>query len=159
MKRLLIAAALSAALMADSASGQTYLGIGVGASRTDANNTSWNLYGGYQLNQTWGLELGYADLGHYRGSDIQSWSLAGTTTLPLGETWSLLGKLGAASNRMHFADSSNRTDLLLGVGVGFTMNKNLGLRLEYDDFGKLSNTGAGENSRGRNLGLSLKYAY
>ena len=99
MKKLLIAAVLAAALTTGSATAQTYLGIGVGAARTDADKTSWSLYGGYQFNQTWGLELGYADLGRYRGSDIESWSLAGTATLPLGERWSLLGKMGATSNQ------------------------------------------------------------
>jgi len=159
MKRLLMAAAFSAALVAGPASAQAYLGGGIGSSRTDTSETSWKLYGGYQFNPTWGLELGYTDLGRYRGSDVESWSLAGMGTLPLGERWSLLGKVGAASNRTHFAGTANHTDLLLGLGVGYSMSKNLGLRLEYEDFGKLSNASAGNNSRGSNLGLSLKYAF
>ena len=159
MKKLLMGAAIAAALVAGSASAQTYLGAGVGASRTDSSETSWKLFGGFQFNPTWGLELAYTDLGRYRGSDIESWSLAGTGTLPLGERWSLLGKLGATSNRASFAGASNHTDLLAGVGVGYSMTKNLGLRLEYEDFGKLSNVSSGNNSRGTNLGLGLKYAF
>ena len=159
MKKLLMAAAFSAALVAGPAFAQMYLGAGVGASKTDSNETSWKLYGGFQFNPTWGLELGYTDLGRYRGSDIESWSLAGTGTLPLGARWSLFGKLGAASNRPSFAGASNHSDLLVGVGVGYSMTKNLGLRLEYEDFGKLSNVGNGNNSRGSNLGLGLKYAF
>jgi OmpA-OmpF porin, OOP family len=159
MKKLLMAAAISAALVAGSASAQTYLGAGVGASKTDSSETSWKLYGGFQFNPTWGLELGYTDLGHYRGSNIESWSLAGTGTLPLGAGWSLIGKLGAAANRPRFGGGSNHTDLLAGVGVGYSMTKNLGLRLEYEDFGKLSNVNNGNNSRGTNLGLSLTYAF
>ena len=154
-----MAAAFSAALVAGPASAQMYLGAGLGASKTDTNETSWKLYGGFQFNPTWGLELGYTDLGSYRGSDIESWSLAGTGTLPLGERWSLLGKLGAAWNRPNFAGASNRTDLLVGVGVGYRITRNLGLRLEYEDFGKLSNVSTGNNSRGSNLGLGLKYAF
>ena len=45
------------------------------------------------------------------------------------------------------------------MGVGYSMTKNLGLRLEYEDFGKLSNVSSGNNSRGTNLGLGLKYAF
>ena len=159
MKKLLVAAVISTALMAAPACAQMYLGGGIGASRTDANEASWKVYGGYQFNPTWGLELGYTDLGRYGNADIESASLTGTGTLRLGESWSLLGKLGAASNRPRFADSGNHADLLIGVGIGYRMGNNLGLRLEYEDFGKLSNVGAGSNSRGSNLGLSLKYAY
>lgn len=158
MKKLLMAAAFSAALIAGPASAQMYLGAGVGASKTDTSENSWKLYGGYQFNPTWGLEAGYTDLGRYRGSDIESWSLAGTGTLPLGERWSLLGKLGAAANRPHFSGAANHTDLLAGVGIGYGMTKNISLRLEYENFGKLSNVSTGNNSKGSNLGLSLKYA-
>ena len=159
MKKLLLAAAFSAALVAGPASAQMYLGAGVGASKTDTNENSWKLYGGFQFNPTWGLELGYTDLGRYRGSDIESWSLAGTGTLPLGARWSLLGQLGAAANRPNFAGASNHTGLLVGVGVGYSMTKSLGLRVEYEDFGKLSNVSTGTNSRASNLGLGLKYAF
>src|SRR3989304_10143115 len=119
MKKLLMAAAFSAALVAGPASAQMYLGAGVGASKTDTSENSWTLYGGFQFNPTWGLELGYTDLGSYRGSDIESWSLAGPGTLPLGARWSLLGKLGAAANRPNFAGASNHTGLLVGVGGGY----------------------------------------
>src|ERR1035437_3684757 len=117
MKNLLMATAFSAVLlMAGPASAQMYLGAGVGASKTDTKETSWKLYGGYQFNSTWGLELGYTDLGRFRGSDIDSWSLAGTATLPLGERWSLRGKLGAARNHPHFTGATNHTDVLAGLG-------------------------------------------
>lgn len=159
MKKLLMTAVLSVAFIAGSASAEMYLGAGVGASKTDNNDDSWKLYTGIQFTPTWGLELGYTDLGSYRGSDVESWTLAGTGTMSLDERWSLLGKLGAASNRPNFSGASNHTDWLVGVGVGYSMSKNLGFRLEYEDFGKLSDVSTGNNSRGRNLGLSLKYAF
>lgn len=159
MKKLLMAAALSAAFIAGPASAEAYLGAGVGAARTDSNETSWKVYGGVQINPTFGLELGYNDLRRYRGSNIESWSLAGTGTLPLNADWSLLGKLGATSNHAHFSDAGRRTDLLLGVGVGYRISKNLGVRLEYEDFGKLSDANTGNNARGNNLGLSVKYMF
>lgn len=159
MKNLLMAAAFSTALIAGSASAEAYLGGGIGASKTNTHETSWKVYGGYQFNPIWGAELAYTDLGRYRGSDIDSVTLAGTGTLALGQGWSLLGKVGAASNHARFSGASRRTDLLLGVGVGYRFTKNLGVRLEYEDFGKLSDTNSGDNSRGSNLGLSLKYAF
>jgi opacity protein-like surface antigen len=158
MKKLLMAAVFAASLVAGPASAQIYLGAGVGASDTDTSESSWKLYLGNQVNPTWGIELGYTDLGRYRGSDINSWSLAGTGTLPMVERWSLLGKLGVAFNRPHFAGASDRTGLLVGLGVGYRVSRNLGLRLEYEDFGDLSDVSTGNNSRGSNLGLSLNYA-
>jgi OOP family OmpA-OmpF porin len=136
-----------------------YLGAGIGAAETDTSQTSYKLFGGFQFTPTWGLEIAYTDLSKYNGANFESASLAGTGTLPLDENWSLLGKLGASSNRSHFAGSSRHTDLLVGAGVGFKLSKNAGLRLEYEDFGKLSDNNPGNNSRGRNLSLDLKYSF
>jgi OOP family OmpA-OmpF porin len=159
MKKLFLAAACSAAFVAAPALAQSYVGAGVGAAKTNTNETSYKLYGGFQFNPTWGMEVAYNDLGRYRGANIDSWSIAGTGTMPLGENWSLLGKLGATSNRPKFTGASNKTDLLLGVGIGYSMTKNLGVRLEYEDFGKLSKSSAGGDSSGSNLGLSVKYTF
>ena len=159
MKKLVVAAVLFAGVIVGSASAQMYAGVGIGTAKSDAKETSYKLFGGFQFNPTWGLEAAYTDLGKYRRANIEAASLAGTATMPLNETWSLLGKLGASSNHTHFAGSNRQTDLLVGAGVGFNMNKNVGLRLEYEDFGKLSNSNLDTNSRGRNLGLGLKYAF
>jgi OOP family OmpA-OmpF porin len=159
MKTLLAAAALGTILAAGQASAQAYVGAGLGAARTDSTETSAKLYGGFQVTPNWGAELAYTDLGRYRGANIGSWSLAGTGTMPLGSGWSLMGKLGAASNRPKFGGSSNHSDVFVGLGVGYAISKNLGVRLEYEDFGKLSNTNNAGNSRGNNLGLSLQYGF
>jgi len=159
MKKILMAAAVAAALVAGQASAQMYLGAGAGSSKTDNREDSWKLYGGYQFNPTWGAELGYNDLGQYRGADVESWTLAGTGTMPLNERWSLLGKLGVAMNRPQSAGLSDRTDLLMGLGVGYTLSRNVGLRLEYEDFGKMAKNGIGSDSRGNNVSLSLKYMF
>ena len=163
MKKILIAAAVVAALgttlLSGPASAQAYLGAGAGAAKTDHNETSWKLYGGFQFNPTWGAELAYTDLGRYRGSDIQSWSLAGTGTMPIADRWSVIGKLGGTSNRPKFAGGSNHSDVLLGIGVAYSFSKEVSVRLEYEDFGKLSKSTVGGDSNGSNLGLSVKYTY
>jgi OOP family OmpA-OmpF porin len=155
MKKILMALAVSSAFAAFPASAQLYLGGGVGEAKTDTRETSWKVYGGYQFTPTWGLELGYNDLGKYRGADIESYTVAGTGTIPLNERWSLIGKVGAAENRPDVG--GNRTALLLGIGVGYTLNKNMAVRLEYEDFGKLAD--ASSSPRGKNVGLSLKYSF
>jgi OmpA-OmpF porin, OOP family len=159
MKKLFMAAAVATAFVAVPASAQMYIGAGVGSSKLDNREDSLKLYGGYQFNPTWGAELGYNDLGKNRGGDIESWTLAGTGTMPLNERWSLMGKLGAAFNRPEFLGSSDRTSLLMGVGVGYTLSRNVGVRLEYEDFGKLSKNNIGSTSKGNNVSVSLKYSF
>ena len=159
MKTRLAIAALGAFLAAGQVQAQAYVGAGLGAARTDSSETSMKLYGGMQVTPNWGVELAYTDLGRYRGANIDSWSLAGTGTLPLGSGWSLMGKLGAASNRPKFGGSSNHSDVFMGVGIQYAIAKNVGMRLEYEDFGKLSDTNNAGNSRGNNLGLSLQYSF
>jgi len=159
MKKLLIAAAVSALLAAGPAAAQLYVGAGVGMAKTDSNETSTKIYGGFHFNPTWGVEVALTDLDRYRGSDIEAWSIAGTARMPIADRWSLMGKLGATSNRPKFSGGSNHSDLLLGVGVGYSVTKNVGVRLEYEDFGKLSNSSVGNNSNGSNLGLSVNYTF
>lgn len=112
MEKLLVATLLCSGLAAGPASAQMYLGAGIGAAETDTSQTSYKLFGGSRFTPTWGLEIAYTDLSKYNGANFESASLAGTGTLPLDENWSLLGKLGASSNRSHFAGSSRHTDLL-----------------------------------------------
>lgn len=159
MKKILVAAALSATFLAAPAAAQMYIGGGVGASKTDTSETSWKLYGGYQFSPNWGAELAYNDLGRYRNANIESWTLAGTGTIPFNAQWSLIGKLGVAANRTRFAGTTNYKDLLVGIGVGYSFSNKVGLRLEYEDFGRLSDQGGGNNSRGSNIGLSVRYGF
>lgn len=159
MKKLLMAGVLSAAFVAVPAAAEMYIGGGVGKSDTDSSENSWKLYGGYQFNPTWGMELGYTDLGKYRGAEVESWSLVGTATLPLSGNWSLLGKLGMARNNAEFMGAEQKTSTLAGVGVGYAIDPNLGLRLEYEDYGKLANTGIGTSHKGSNVALSVKLSF
>lgn len=157
MKKLLIAAAVSGLLAGGPAAAQMYLGAGVGAAKTDSNETSTKIYGGFNFNPTWGMEVALTDLNRFRGADIESWSIAGTARMPIADRLSLMGKLGATSNRPKFAGGSNHSDLLLGIGVNYALTPKIGLRLEYEDFGKLSGTGS--DTSGTNLGLSVNYTF
>lgn len=160
MKQHILAAAILSACLAAPAAAQMYVGGGIGQSKTDSHETSLKLYAGYQFTPNWGVELGYNDLGRYLGSDVEAWTLAGTGTILMGPNWSLLGKLGATMNKATFPGAGDhRNGLLVGVGLGYSFTKNVGVRLEYEDFGKLTSNGAGNNSRGNNLGLSIKYSF
>jgi OOP family OmpA-OmpF porin len=158
MKKLVIAVALSAAFVAAPAAAQSYVGGGIGRSDTDTGENSWKVYGGYQFSPTWGVEGAYTDLGKYRTEDVESWSLAGTATLPMGQRWHLLAKLGVARNNAD-ASSDKKSSTLVGVGVGVAMSPTFGLRLEYEDYGKMGVTGLGTENKASNVSLSAKFSF
>lgn len=159
MNKILMALAFGAAFVATSASAQPYIGAGFGQSKTDSHNTSGKLYGGFQFNQNFGAELAYNDFGNYRGATADSWSLAAVGTLPLDNNWDIFGKLGGTRNHINFAGSSHHDDFLLGVGIGYNINRNVAVRLEYEDFGKLPMDVNGMTAKATNWGLNVKYTF
>lgn len=159
MNKTLMAIACSAALMATSASAQPYVGIGVGTAKTDDRNTSYKIFAGIQSTQYFGVELAYSDFGDYRGSSADAWSLAATGTLPLDSNWDLFGKLGITENHTNFSGSGRRSDLLAGVGIGYNISSNIGVRLEYEDFGTLPNSIGGSGAKISNWGLNMRYTF
>ena len=90
-----------------------------------------------------------------------AWSLVAKGSLPINEQFGLFAKLGATRNRSQGSyniDSSNaafaaimgttstsastsRSDVLIGVGAQFYFNKNVAIRLEYEDYGRFGNSG------------------
>lgn len=188
MKKLLIAAAVASTFMATSAFAQGYIGFGVGSSNSrGANSTvgavsvtggesskgSAKIYGGFQFTPNWGLEAQYTDLGNRNytvnnagvvtngNARSSQYSLAGTGTLPIAQSFALIGKLGVSANRANYPGSSNKTSLMAGVGVSYSITPRLAVRLEYEDFGKFSdNNGFGGGSiRANNTSLNLQYAF
>jgi hypothetical protein len=158
MKKILAAAALSAAIAAP-ASARVYLGAGLGVAHIDSSEVSWKILGGYQHDRHWGIEAAYTDLGSYQGSDANSLSLAFTGTLPLDRRWAIVGKAGVASNRTRIAGSSDHADALLGIGVAYTVSRRFGWRLEYEHYGKVEAPGGGFSERAGNLALVAKFSF
>jgi OOP family OmpA-OmpF porin len=158
MKRILIAA-VSAALLAGPVAAQVYVGAGAGVARTQSDHDSWKGYVGYQFNPNWGVELGYTSLGENQGSKAEARTLAVVGTLPLNDRWSVLGKLGQSWNHADTGDVTSRTDLLVGAGIGYSLTQNLGLRLEYEEYGKLSKGSTINDTNSSNWSLGLKYAF
>ena len=162
MKKILWAAALSAFFAATPASAQVshvYIGAGVGIANTDSSEFSWKILGGYQHDRHWGIEAAYTDLGRYRGSNADSLSLAFTGTLPLDRRWALMAKAGVASNRTRVAGASDHVDALLGIGVAYAVNRRFGLRLEYEQYGKVEAPGGAFSDRASNLAFVGKVSF
>ena len=147
--------AFSAAVMALPA--QAYVGIGGGkAEIDDSRENSYKIFVGSQPNHNIGLELAYNDFGKHDGVRVNSGSLAAIGTLPVATNCTAFAKLGASRNQYKFnGNTERRTGLLAGIGVGYNFNQNLGIRIEYENFGKLANT----DSKVKNLGVNMKYSY
>jgi OOP family OmpA-OmpF porin len=163
-------------------------GVTATVQSNDSYNTSGKVFGGYQFTPNWGIEGQYVYLGRNNvnvtsnvagvsGSGSyksESWGIAATGTLPLPNNFYLMGKLGAAFNKVNGGNfcasgpggtacgnlgNDNKTDLLAGLGVGYNFNPKLGVRVEYENFGKMSKSGNGGDIKGENWAVSLKYSF
>lgn len=145
-----MAAAAVASLVAAPALGQTpggaderalYLGGGLGAN--DDSESVWRLFGGYRAQRNLGFELGYVDLGDTdiagRRVNTSAWELVALGIAPLNERFSLYAKLGGYRGTAKGGGiTERRNDLTFGLGGQYEVDRNLGVRLEwqrYTDFG------------------------
>lgn len=159
MKKTLIAMAICAAFVAIPASAAPYIGAGLGSARTDANHTGSKIFAGYQSTENFGVQVAYNDFGSYRGATATAWSAAVVGTMPIDPNWDVSAKLGATENRTTLAGSGRHSDILWGFGAGYNFNKNVALRFEYEDFGKLPTDIAGNRWKATNWGLNVKYSF
>lgn len=158
MKKILVVMAISAAFVALPAVAQTYAGFGLGIADTDTQRTSSKLFAGVQVIENFGVEMAYNDLGSYRGSGSSALSLALTATLPLGDTFDLLGKWGASQNHSNFT-SADKTESMWGFGVGFNVSPAVAIRLEYENFGRLPTDADGTSTLATSRGINMKYSF
>jgi len=117
-----------------------YLGGSLGV---NDGESAWRLFGGYRAHRNAAVELGFADLGEMTlgGTPVNSdaWELTGLGILPLSERVSAYGRLGFYRGEARGGGFiENNTDLTFGLGAQYEVNRNLGVRLEwqrYTDFG------------------------
>ena len=131
----------------------------------DEKDDAWKVFGGYQFNRHWGLELGYTDLGESSAggtvagvpanasAEAKGVELTVVGTVPLGERFSLFGKVGAfrwdvdsraTVGAATAAADDTGTNFTYGVGLSFHINRNVSIRAEwqrYNDVGDNASTG------------------
>ena len=133
--------------------GATSSELGLSSGTVDDKDTGWKIYGGYQINQTWGAELGYYRLGKLSltgnilgtpvtgNVEVNGLNFSGVGTLPINKNFSAFGKLGFFSSRakasvsagtLSAAATDNSTNISYGLGVGYTLNQSLGLQAEWE---------------------------
>lgn len=163
---------LSGLVAASQASAQGfYIGGSVGQSKMDNGNaipdlitsgtvdgkdTGYKIFGGYQFNQNFGVDLAYVDLGKasYSGTFLGIPVTGGTVktsglnisavgTLPLNSGFALFGKVGFftweskasdVTGGVSFSGKEDGTDVSFGVGASYNFTKNFGVRAEWERF-------------------------
>ena len=134
-----------------------YGGASFGQSKIEGEtDTGWKIFGGYQINKSFGVELGYVNIGKVKESaafpppfgaftvsiDAKAWQLVAVGTLPINDRFGVFGKLGFArwdadlkcTGFLAGCDDDSGTDLTFGVGVKYNLTPNLAVRGEWESF-------------------------
>jgi OOP family OmpA-OmpF porin len=130
------------------------------------------LYGGLDLTEHYSVEAGYGFFGTWKVADPAPGSrnevrtsskliyLSGKAAMPLGDSFSLFGKLGVAANRFSTNGGENRAASsdswvrpMLGFGADYKLSRRVSAALEFDYYG------ANGKYTQQKLELGLKYAF
>ena len=159
------------------------LGAAFGNREIDDSNSSNDehlgrsakLYGGYQLTETFGVQVGYVrlhEINRNSGSGAtlvtqtatgHSTYVAGTARLPLGQSFALTGKLGVSFGKVTDASPStaatnlllgSKTSLLVGTGAEYVLNHNVSFSVELESYGKISN-----QVKGNSLTVGTRFTF
>jgi len=128
-----------------------YAGISAGQSQTsdcpgggscDDKDTAYRVFGGYKFHPNIGVEGGYSPLGETSSGNLKAeanaWDIVGVGSFPLGNNFSILGKLGFYNAEIKLSGAASgkktTTDLTYGIGGQYDFNRNLGLRVEWNRY-------------------------
>ncbi|MEJ7804923.1 MAG: outer membrane beta-barrel protein [Telluria sp.] len=148
-KKIVIASAL--AMMASASFAQTSPSVYAGGQISsfdldgyDDRETGAGLFVGYQFNEMFAIEAGYARLGD---SDVRygnvpvnvkfnQTALSGIATLPLSNGFNVYGRLGynrvdVKASAGGFSSTEDVSGALYGVGLGYNFTPKISGRIEY----------------------------
>ena len=136
----------------------------------DQKDTSWRIFGGYEVNRHIAVELGYANLGETSASGIVSgvninanievtaWDLTAVGSIPVMDRLSLYGRAGlylaeteasATGSVPGFSTSVNEkesnTGFTFGFGVKFDILRSLAVRGEWRRYVEVGGDDVGES--------------
>jgi len=113
-----------------------YVGADVGnADFGSEDDTAIRVLGGYQINRNFAAELGYSQLLDKGGVEVSAFELVGIGLFPLGNRFSIFGKLGFANVDVETPGTSqDRTELTYGVGVQYDLTPRFGLRGQWQRY-------------------------
>ena len=142
-KKIALAATLAIAATSASAATPYYAGLDLGQTKIDGldgRKTSFGGFAGYNFNENIAAEFGYRRLASfsYGNTDIDfdQIALSAVGTLPVGNGFSLLGRLGynrinAKGSAPGVSASNSTSGALVGIGASYTFAPNVSARLEF----------------------------
>lgn len=165
MKKIAIAALLSAFVAAPAIAADSYIGASAGQNKIDVSgvktSTAYSLFGGYSFSEFFAGELAYVDFGSAdrdAGGSVKGYavSLDAVGSLPLGRDYALFAKLGLAETKVEpgVGGSQTKDDWTYGLGAQYNANRNVGVRLGYDNYRVGSDT---RDSALWSLGVLFKF--
>ena len=193
-KTLIAVVGISAAAFALPAAAQgmsaVYIGGGLGQSKfkgacdgvsgtgvtCDDKDTSFKIFGGYQLNRNFAGELGYTDLGKAKFTDptgstelkATAWELSAVGSWPLADAFSIFGRLGGYWGEGKLSGSGasgskTTANVTFGLGAQYDFMRNFGVRGEWQRYSKVKvkNDATGTEDSGDIdvLGISVLYRF
>lgn len=142
---VLLAATSFAAFSADLP--QFYVGGDVGSTKITAGDgvpseTSYGVYGGYNIDENFAIEAGYRRLGKWTGQggsvDVKQASVSLLAFAPVANHFAVFGRLGynrlsgnASIDSMGDFDLGHSNSALLGLGVSYEFSKHITGRVEF----------------------------
>lgn len=136
---------------------------GITSTSTENSDNAWKIYLGIPFNKNLGLELGYAKLGDqtisgmFTGNPASSRATSTAYLFDLignydfNESFSLLGKVGMHRWGVNSdtqktptgggTDGADGFDFTYGLGVQYNVNKDVGLRMEWERINDMGHEG------------------
>lgn len=129
-----------------------------GTATCDAKDTAWRIFGGYQINRHFAVEVGYHDLGKVSATfttpiagDVSiksnAWEFLAVGKLPVANQFSLYGKAGlfrgeakASANVVGLGSGSlkeTNIDLTYGFGAQYDFSRQVSIRGEWQRYTNL----------------------
>ena len=128
-------------------------------SNKDQRGDTIKLFGGYNFNQWFGVEGGYARLGSFsetatvgsgsvkQDGSARSFFGAVTARAQLGESFAAHARLGLSAGKVNGTNllpagdelTGSKRSVMFGVGAEYKLTPNVALTVDYDNYGKVSN--------------------
>lgn len=135
-----------------------------------ARDNALSLAYGFAVDKNFDIELGYINFGKIKGADSSSYFslqrqalyLAGVGSVPVTDAFSVSAKLGLAVNRyeekgfnqlVNYEEKVTKVRPMVGLGASYQFTKEVAGILEYQYFGKVS------DSKSSALTLGVKYGF
>jgi OOP family OmpA-OmpF porin len=122
---------------------------------------------GVQFNKNWAVEVNFIQLGKFSYKyevggntqedvyEVSGWGYSLLPTVPITRNFSLFGRLGALASQTRLtvrnpypsfngtitAVQTNQTSFLSGFGAQYFVSREVGIRVEYQNLGKVGTSG------------------